>query len=118
MWYMFVIVGSGPTGVELAGAIADAAQRTLPHDFKRIDTTQTRIILIDGGGRLAKAMPAAASAHIERDLTKMGVEIRLQTRVTHVDKHGIMIGEERIDSNNVFWAAGVEGVPLAHTLGV
>jgi len=114
----FVIVGGGPTGVELAGAIADAAHRTFPHDFKRIDTTNTRIVLIDGGDRLAKAMPAAASAQIERDLTKMGVEIRLHTRVTHVDKRGIMVGEERIEANNVFWAAGVQGVPLAHTLGV
>jgi NADH dehydrogenase len=114
----FVIVGGGPTGVELAGAIMDAATNTLPKDFRRIDTTTTRVILLDGGDRLARVMPEAASQRIHHDLEEMGVEIHLHTRVSSVDKHGVMVGEERIAAENVFWAAGVQGVPLAKTLGV
>ncbi|MCP4360556.1 MAG: NAD(P)/FAD-dependent oxidoreductase [Chloroflexi bacterium] len=114
----FVIVGGGPTGVELAGAIMDAAKRTLPKDFRRIDTTTTRVILLDGGDQLVKAMPDVVSQRIHKDLTEMGVEIRLHTRVSHVDVEGVMVGEERIFAGNVFWAAGVQGVPLAKTLDV
>jgi NADH dehydrogenase len=114
----FVIVGGGPTGVELAGAIMDAATNTLPKDFRRIDTTTTRVILLDGGDRLARVMPEAASQRIHHDLEEMGVEIHLHTRVSSVDKHGVMVGEERIAAENVFWAAGVQSVPLAKTLGV
>jgi NADH dehydrogenase len=114
----FVIVGGGPTGVELAGAIMDAAKRTLPKDFRRIDTTTTRVILMHGGDRLVKAMPQAASQRIHRDLKEMGVEIHLNTRVSTVDEYGVMVGQKRIAAENVIWAAGVQGVPLAKTLGV
>lgn len=114
----FVIVGGGPTGVELAGAISDAARYSLPKDFRRIHTETTRVILIEGGSRLAGGMPEAASRRIRQDLEEMGVEIHLNTLVTAVDEQGVTVGGERIEAENVFWAAGVEGVPLVKTLGV
>jgi NADH dehydrogenase len=113
----FVIVGGGPTGVEMAGAISDAAQRTLPKDFRYVDTTTTRIILVDGGDRLLSAMPEAASKRAQADLAQMGVEIRLNSRVNDVTELGVVVGDEMISAENVFWAAGVQGVPLVHKLG-
>ena len=114
----FVVVGGGPTGVELSGAIMDAAKRTLPEDFRNINTKTTRVILVDGGPRLLRAMPENASARIQRDLEAMGVEIHLNEQVTNVTERGVNVGDLHIAAENVFWAAGVQGTPIAQTLGV
>lgn len=114
----FIIVGGGPTGVELAGAIMDIASRTLPSEFRNIDTKTARVILIEGSPRLVSAMPEDLSKRVHRVLEEMGVEIRVHTIVSQVDDTGVYVGEEHIPAENVFWAAGVQGQPLAHALGV
>jgi NADH dehydrogenase len=96
----------------------DAAQRSLPQDFRHIDTKTTRTILVEGGSRLLKAMPENASARIQRDLEAIGVEIRVNSYVTEVDAQGVRNGDEHVAAENVFWAAGVQGSSLASTLGV
>lgn len=114
----FVVVGGGPTGVELSGAIMDVATRSLPRDFRRIDTTTTRVILVQGAARLLPGMPEELSQKVQRDLEEAGVEVRLHSRVTQVTDAGVKVGDQQISANNVFWAAGVHGQPLAQTLGV
>jgi NADH dehydrogenase len=114
----FGIVGGGPTGVELAGAIMEIAGRTLPKDYKHIDTRTTRVILFEGGPRLLPPFPPELSARAQRDLEGMGVEVRLDSLVTGVTADGINIGEEFIPIRNVFWAAGVKASPLGQSLGV
>ncbi len=114
----FVVVGGGPTGVELAGAIIDVASRSMPKDFRFVDTRMARVILVEGSGRLLKAMPEALGERAQRDLEEIGVELWLETRVTAVDAEGVVIGERRVLAENVFWAAGVQGQPIAKTLGV
>ncbi|MFT3784677.1 MAG: NAD(P)/FAD-dependent oxidoreductase [Tepidisphaeraceae bacterium] len=114
----FAIVGGGPTGVELAGAIKEIAAKSIPADFRQIDTTTTRVILLQGGDRLLPQMPPELSEHAKRDLEAMGVEVRLNARVTDVTKDGVKIGEEFVPVRNVFWAAGVQGNPIGRTLGV
>ncbi len=114
----FGIVGGGPTGVELAGAIKEIAGQTIPKDYKYIDTRTTRVIIFEGGDRLLGQFPPELSARAQRDLERMGVEVHLDTRVTDVTPHGVMVGGQFIPVRNVFWAAGVKASPLAQTLGV
>jgi NADH dehydrogenase len=114
----FAIVGGGPTGVELAGAIMEIAAQTIPDDFRFIDTTTTRVILLEGEARLLTAFPPELSERARRDLESMGVEIRLSTRVTDVTEGGVKVGAEFVPARTVFWAAGVKGNPLGKTLGV
>ena len=114
----FVVVGGGPTGVELAGAITDVAKETLHREFHRVQPSTARVILVDGGQRLVPAMPEDLSQKVHDVLDRMGVEIRLDSRVTGVDETGVALETERIDSENVFWAAGVQGQAVAKTLGV
>ncbi len=114
----FIIVGGGPTGVELAGAIMDLASNTLPKEFRNIDTKTARVILIEGSPQLVAAMPEDLRSSAQKVLESMGVEIRLQTRVTEVNDSGVIIGEEHLAAENVFWAAGVQGQAFAKTLGV
>jgi NADH dehydrogenase len=114
----FGIVGAGATGVELAGAIKEIAGSTLPKDYKHIDTRTTRVILFEGGARVLAPFPPDLSARAQRDLERMGVEIRLNSTVTLVTAEGIFIGEEFIPVRNVFWAAGVKASPLGQSLGV
>lgn len=114
----FGIVGGGPTGVELAGAIKEIAGQTIPRDYKHIDTRTTRVILFEGGGRLLPAFDPSLSARARRDLERMGVEVRLDAMVTNVSREGINIGDEFIPVRNVFWAAGVKASPLGKSLGV
>lgn len=114
----FVVVGGGPTGVELAGAIMDVAAETLRKEFRQIKPKTARVIIVDGGKRLVAAMPEDLGQRAQRVLEDMGVEIRLQSRVTNVDAQGVVLGDERIEAENVFWAAGVQGQTLAKTLGV
>src|SRR5688572_12194468 len=114
----FGIVGAGPTGVELAGAIKEIAGQTLPRDYKHIDTRTTRVILFEGADRVLLAFPPELSARAQRDLERMGVEVRLNSIVTDVTPQGVSIGEEFIPVRTVFWAAGVQASPLGRTLGV
>lgn len=114
----FIVVGGGPTGVELAGAIMETASRSIPKDFRFVDTSTARVILVQGSGRLLKAMPEAMGELAQRDLEKMGVEVWLNTRVTAADADGVVIGERRVPAENVLWAAGVHGQPVARALGV
>ena len=114
----FVIVGGGPTGMELAGAIMELASKTLPDDFHNIDTRCARIILIQGADRLVPGMPEDLARRAQGVLEKAGVEIRLNTLVTEVSDEGVAIGAERIAAENIFWAAGVQGQAVSGTLGV
>jgi NADH dehydrogenase len=114
----FGIVGGGPTGVELAGAIKEIAGRTIPKDYRHIDTRTTRVVLFEGGNRLLPPFPPNLSARAQRDLEQMGVEVRLNSVVTNVTAQGLYIGDEFIPVRNVFWAAGVRASSLGRSLGV
>jgi NADH dehydrogenase len=117
----FAIVGAGPTGVELAGAMAEIARQTLRADFRHIDTNTVRVILIDAEDRVLSTFTPELSDRAKRDLEQLGVEVVLGSNVIEVQP-GLLIvetpaGEERIEAANVFWAAGVRGVRLGETLG-
>lgn len=113
----FVIVGGGPTGVEMAGAIAELAKRALASDFRVIDPSTTRIVLIEAGPRLLPSFPESLSAVAKRSLERLGVEVRLGTPVTLCDDVGVELAGERIGARNVIWAAGVMASPVAKWLG-
>jgi len=113
----FVVIGGGPTGVEMAGALAEVARRALPHDFRRIDTSTARIILIEAAARLLSTFPPELSDRARRDLESMGVDVWTGVPVTGIDEHGVRIGEERIATRNIIWAAGVRASPLGAMLG-
>ena len=114
----FVIIGGGPTGVELAGTLAELAKAALARDFRRIDPTTARIVLIEAEPRLLTSFPPALSSVAARDLERLGVELRLGVRVTRCDAGGAVIGEDRIESRTLIWAAGVSASPAASWLGV
>ena len=113
----FVIIGGGATGVELAGAMAEIARKSIPKDFRAIDTASARIILLEGGPRVLPAYPEVLSAKAQRHLEKLGVEVRTNALVTNVEGKGVNIGDEHIPAHNVFWAAGVAASPVGQTLG-
>src|SRR6266851_2047520 len=114
----FVIVGGGPTGVELAGALAELARAALARDFRRIDPTTARIVLVEAGPLLLPSFPPKLSAVAERALTRLGVELRLGAKVTRCDCEGADLGDEHIESRTLIWAAGVAASPAATWLGV
>ncbi|MBL8955819.1 MAG: NAD(P)/FAD-dependent oxidoreductase [Myxococcaceae bacterium] len=114
----FVVVGAGPTGVELAGALAELSRFTFARDFRVIDTKKARIVLIEAGPRVVSAFSERLSAKALASLQRLGVEVRLATRVTNVDGAGVRIGDELLASRTVLWAAGVEASPVAKSLGV
>jgi NADH dehydrogenase len=116
----FVIVGGGPTGVELAGAIAEIARSVIPQDFRRVDTRTARVVLVEALPRILPAMPEKCSADAKKQLEELGVEVLLNTRVTRVDESGVVAGnrgEVILPARNVFWAAGVKASPLGALLG-
>lgn len=113
----FVIVGGGPTGVELAGALPDIARKAMARDFRRIDTRTTRVILVEAGTRVLPAFPESLSTHALRDLEALGVEVRLGQAVTEIGADHVQVGVDRIDACTVFWAAGNEASPLARLTG-
>jgi NADH dehydrogenase len=113
----FVIVGGGPTGAEMAGAIAEIAMHTLKSDFRRIDPRRSRILLIEAGPRILPAFPAALSEYARKALERAGVEIRTNAPVTRCDRDGVALGDERIEAATVIWAAGVAASPAAQWLG-
>ena len=112
-----VIVGGGPTGVELAGAIAELARRALAKDFRNIDPRVTRIFLVEAGQRLLPSFPEDLSNDATRRLERLGVEVRLGAPVTAIDSSGVTIGMGRIDSRTVIWAAGVAASPAGNWIG-
>jgi NADH:ubiquinone reductase (H+-translocating) len=114
----FVIIGGGPTGVELAGALREIAAKDIPRDFRNVDTTTARVILVQGGDRLLPAFDPGLSERAKIDLESLGVEVRLKARVTDINESGLKIGDEQIDTPNVFWAAGVQAPAFTATLGV
>lgn len=114
----FVIVGGGPTGVELAGMIPEVTHHALTGEFRRIDPREARVLLLEGGPRILPAFPSELSEQAQRDLESLGVEVRTNCIVTHVDSDGVVAGGERIDAHTVFWGAGNQASPLTRYLGV
>jgi len=114
----FIIVGGGPTGVELAGAIKELAVDVIPRDFKVADTRRARVILVEAGPRLLPAFHPASSARALQQLQELGVEVRLGVPVTEIFADGVVVGAERLYSYNVIWAAGVRASPLLASLGI
>ena len=114
----FVIVGAGPTGVELAGALIELSRKALAKDFRNIDPRQARIMLIEAGDRVLPGFPEPLSAFARKALQKLGVEVRLSDPVTLCDGDGVSLGSERIAASTVLWAAGVAASPAGQWLGV
>jgi NADH dehydrogenase len=112
----FVIVGGGPTGVEMAGAIAELARRALAADFRFIDPGTTRIVLVEAGPRLLSTFPESLSENARLALERLGVEVCLGVAVTHCDDAGVRIGDRAIGARNIIWAAGVMASPAASWL--
>jgi NADH dehydrogenase len=114
----FVVIGGGPTGVELAGAIAELATFVLAQDFRSIRSDATRVVLVEGSDRVLSSFDPKLSAEAAKSLTAMGVEIRTGLRVTAMDEQGVTCGSERIAASTVLWAAGVRGTDLAQKMGL
>lgn len=114
----FVVVGGGPTGVELAGSLKEIASQTIPKDFRNIDTKTTRIILVEAADRVLPALPQKLSLRALMDLQQMGVEVRLNSLVTEIRDGVVHIGDEQLPAENIIWAAGVRGSKVADKLGV
>jgi len=112
----FVIIGAGPTGVELAGTIAELARDTLPPDFRNIDTQQTRVVLIEAGPRVLAGFPDELSAYAQRSLENIGVEVILGQPVTECSAEGVVFGGNRLAAKTLIWAAGVRASPAAEWL--
>ena len=117
-WLTFAIVGGGPTGVELAGTLAEIARHTLHGEFRRIDPRQARVLLLEAGPRVLSTFPEALSEKARRQLARLGVEVRTGVPVAAIDDGGVQLGDERIPARTVLWAAGVAASPLARDLGV
>ncbi|HXL31192.1 MAG TPA: NAD(P)/FAD-dependent oxidoreductase [Bradyrhizobium sp.] len=113
----FVIIGAGPTGVELAGTIAELAQDTLPPDFRNIDTHRTRVVLVEAGPRVLAGFPDDLSAYAQRSLKSIGVEVMLGQAVTECNADGVVYGGNRLEAKTIIWAAGVRASPAAEWLG-
>ena len=116
-WLNFVVVGGGPTGVELAGTLAEIARHTLRSEFRSMDPTQARVMLVEGGPRVLGALDPPMSAKAQKQLEHLGVEVRLGVPVSAIDGDSVSIGNERIATRTVLWAAGVAASPLGATLG-
>ncbi|OHV78041.1 NAD(P)/FAD-dependent oxidoreductase [Ensifer sp. LCM 4579] len=114
----FTIVGAGPTGVELAGIIAEMAHRILPPEFRRIDTRRARIVLVEAGPRILPAFSEELSGYAGRELKELGVEVLTGTPVTDCSAAGVVIGDRFVPSCTLVWAAGVQASPAASWLGI
>ncbi len=117
-WMTFVIVGGGPTGVELAGTMSNVARYTLARDFHHIDPTTARVLLIEGLPRVLPTFVEPLSESAREQLRALGVEVRTGERVSTIDADGVTIGDERIEAKTVLWAAGVKASPLGASLDV
>ena len=113
----FVIIGAGPTGVELAGAIAELAHHTLARDFRRIDPRSAQVVLVEAGERVLPTFSASASRYAQTSLERLGVSVRVNAPVGECDADGVVIAGERLEAATVLWAAGVAASPVADWLG-
>jgi NADH dehydrogenase len=113
----FVVIGGGPTGVEMAGAIAELARVALRHDFRNIDPREASIVLVEAGPRVLPAFPPTLSEAAHKSLDRLAVEVRLGTRVTQCDEGGVTIGEDRLQAATIIWGAGVAASSAANWLG-
>ncbi|HUL76703.1 MAG TPA: NAD(P)/FAD-dependent oxidoreductase, partial [Vicinamibacteria bacterium] len=116
-WLTFVVIGGGPTGVEMAGAFADIARHTLVRDFRRIDPRTARVILVEAGPRVLPVYPEALSQKAKLQLEVLGVQVWTESPVTGIDGTGVRVGGDRVAARTVVWAAGVQASPLARSLG-
>jgi NADH:ubiquinone reductase (H+-translocating) len=117
-WTTFVVIGAGPTGVELAGALAEIAGRTLANEFRRFDPATTRVVLIEAGPRVLPTFDPRLSAQAEKQLRSLGIDVRTGTPVSEVSADFVLLGTERIPTRTVLWAAGVRASKVAAHLGV
>ena len=117
-WLSFAIVGGGPTGVELAGTLAEIARHTLKNEFRRIDPSQARVRLVEAGPRVLASFPEVLSEKARRQLEKLGVEVVTGTPISDITDDGYRLGDTFVPAKTVVWAAGVAASPLARTLGV
>lgn len=117
-WLTFVIVGGGPTGVELAGTLKEMSRLSLPRDFRRIRTDRARVILVEAGPSILANFGSGLSEKAVQALERIGVEVRLGQPITAIDTRAVQLGGERIPTRTVLWAAGVSAVPLGAGLGV
>ncbi|HET8667687.1 MAG TPA: NAD(P)/FAD-dependent oxidoreductase [Terriglobales bacterium] len=113
-----VVIGAGPTGVELAGTLAEVARKSLAEDFRNIDPTRTRILLVEAGPRVLPQYPEELSTSATKQLERLGVEVRTSTVITSVDPYGVRFGSEFMAAQVILWAAGVAASPLGRALGV
>jgi NADH:ubiquinone reductase (H+-translocating) len=118
MWLTFVVIGAGPTGVELAGALSEIARQTMVRDFRNIHSENARVILIEGRERVLPPYPPDLSEKARKQLEGLGVEVITNAVVTDVNDHEVRIGERAIPTRTVLWGAGVQASPLARSLGV
>jgi NADH dehydrogenase len=114
----FIVIGAGATGVEMAGAIAELAKATLVKDFRRIDPASARVLLIEAGPRVLTGFSQELGAYAEKALTNLGVELRLNTKIDHIDNTGVVAAGEKIAARVVVWGAGVKATPVATWLGI
>lgn len=117
-WLTFAVIGGGATGVEMAGTLAEIARHTLRGEFRRFDSRDARVMLIEGGERVLPAFTPDLSRKAHAQLERLGVTVLLNSRVTQIDERGLSIGAQRIDAHTVVWAAGVAASPLGGVLGV
>jgi len=117
-WLTFVVVGGGPTGVELAGTLAEIARHTLPREFRRIDPRAAQVLLVEAGPRVLPAFPADLSQSAHRQLERLGVTVRTNSAVTSISADSVRIGADTVPTRTVVWAAGVTGSTLGRALGV
>jgi NADH dehydrogenase len=113
----FAIVGAGPTGVELAGTIADLAHDTLPRDFRAVDTHRAKVLLLEAGPKVLNGYPDELSIYAKNALEKLGVDVCLGAPVTQIERGAITFGERRVEARTIVWAAGVRASPAAEWLG-
>ena len=116
-WLTFILVGGGPTGVELAGAIAEIARHVMTRDFRRIDPAKARVLLIEAGPRILPGFAPELSQWATEAISRLGVEVFTGNPVTALDNGGVTVHGEKIEARTILWAAGVEGSPLASSLG-
>ncbi|MEC5400292.1 NAD(P)/FAD-dependent oxidoreductase [Uliginosibacterium sp. H1] len=117
-WLTFVVVGGGPTGVELAGTLAEIARHTLKQEFRHIDPSRARVLLVEAGPRVLAAFPESLSDKARKQLEHLGAQVMTGGRVETIDEDGVLVNGQRIASRTVLWAAGVAASPLARSLGV
>ena len=117
-WMTFVVIGGGPTGVELAGTLAEIARQSLPSDFRHIDPKQARVILVESSDHILSAFPKDLSQSAMEQAQKLGVEMRLGSKVTNITAEGVFMGDQKIAARTVLWGAGVKASPVGEMLGV